>query len=622
MDTPGEPGASADDVQLSAPASASPRLRRILDKYASELLASSFENGQQVSIMDLSFNEPADFTCRGRHVLNEATQVAKKSMQASLDAARDLQSRKDFMHNSPHMAKMVSKSTPILPPAPPGLSVLSSTASGKKPRITEPTSAMRKEDDAKLQASRACLEVMGMAQRKAALQGFDIVPLAEAVVSVQDALILAGAVGTMLNACSSIRKLKIWLVSRFGGDLGFVCPEAVVSWFLRDHKIGGTETVAGHVPQNLRSGLVWAHKHMGFASVQCMESDAVKGADSRAARRPVPAVSASVRMWYFLEQLACDVRVTPLVRYYAAAFCVCIIAALRGIDAQRSEVVQKFAKFWHCSAYDSKTGGGRIPMPWSLCLTSISDSPWWEALDKYWTDDFLFPALSRNGIFDAGVTSVDAPASPSNILRYLRDLLAHVRFADVSICKVFRRHSFRHLLAHCARALGLSREKSEQLGRWGWLKVMSVRYAAEVEFASTNKTIEYIITQVRAALEKVPIAEWPPVGGWELLVHMDNTAGLDEVRRQLAVSLVSKDDDELADDSDSEDESARARPRRAAPRSGGPPTGWEPPAGWALVEVSPSNGGKSYKVWRHDSHQAKPQSKPALYRYLAALPTK
>ena len=300
MDTPGEPGASEDDVQLSAPASASPRLRRILDKYASELLASSFDNGQQVSIMDLSFNEPADFTCRGRHVLNEATQVAKKSMQASLDAARDLQSRKDFMHNSPHMAKMVSKSTPILPPAPPGLSVLSSTASGKKPRITEPTSAMRKEDDAKLQASRACLEVMGMAQRKAALQGFDIVPLAEAVVSVQDALILAGAVGTMLNACSSIRKLKIWLVSRFGGDLEFVCPEAVVSWFLRDHKIGGTETVAGNVPQNLRSGLVWAHKHMGFASVQCMESDAVKGADSRAARRPVPAVSASVRMWYIL----------------------------------------------------------------------------------------------------------------------------------------------------------------------------------------------------------------------------------------------------------------------------------------------------------------------------------
>ena len=71
MDTPGEPGASEDAVQLSAPASASPRLRRILDKYASELLASSFENGQQVSIMDLSFNEPADFTCRGRHVLNE-----------------------------------------------------------------------------------------------------------------------------------------------------------------------------------------------------------------------------------------------------------------------------------------------------------------------------------------------------------------------------------------------------------------------------------------------------------------------------------------------------------------------------------------------------------------------
>lgn len=35
--------------------------------------------------------------------------------------------------------------------------------------------------------------------------------------------------------------------------------------------------------------------------------------------------------------------------------------------------------------------------------------------------------------------------------------------------------------------------------------------------------------------------------------------GLDEVRRQLAVSLVSKDDDELADNSDSEDEHHTAR---------------------------------------------------------------
>jgi hypothetical protein len=64
-----------------------------------------------------------------------------------------------------------------------------------------------------------------------------------------------------------------------------------------------------------------------------------------------------------------------LVRYYAAAFCVCIIAALRGIDAQRSEVVQKFARFWHCSAYDSKTGGGAGSPCLGPCVLPLFRTP-------------------------------------------------------------------------------------------------------------------------------------------------------------------------------------------------------------------------------------------------------
>ena len=387
-----------------------------------------------------------------------------------------------------------------------------------------------------------------------------------------------------------------------------------MAWFLRDNQKDG------HVPKNLRSGLVWASKHMGFSGLEVEDSDAVKAADSQTRKRPTPAVSASIRMWYYLEQAACDTSLSAVVRYYAAAFCVCIIAALRGIDAQRSSIVEKFTGSWHCCAYDSKTHGRRIPMPWSLCLTSVSGVEWWHPLDRFWDSDFIFPSLSSNDVFDSGASVLRVPASGASILRHLRAILVFSKFASPEVCKAFRRHSFRHLLAHCARGLGFSKEKAEALGRWGWLKTMSVRYAAEVEFADYNKSINEITAAVRAALEKVPIREWPPVGGWEILLHSASAdqKGLDEVRRQLSVLLVEKDELE-ADASDSEDEgqSDPIGKRKRLASAEKMPDSWSPPAGWKWVPYNFPSGPR--KRWEHPDYSAKPLSLPALFRYLSSL---
>ena len=51
---------------------------------------------------------------------------------------------------------------------------------------------------------------------------------------------------------------------------------------------------------------------------------------------PVPAVSVSVRIIYLLARIAADASQKKPTRFYAAAYVVMALAALRGIDAQRS----------------------------------------------------------------------------------------------------------------------------------------------------------------------------------------------------------------------------------------------------------------------------------------------
>ena len=108
-----------------------------------------------------------------------------------------------------------------------------------------------------------------------------------------------------------------------------------------------------------------------------------------------------------------------------------------------------------------------------------------------------------------------------------------------AIRKSLRRHSFRHLLPHAGRALVFPTDRCETLGRWGWLKAMSTRYAAEVEFADYVRLIKEIVDLIVETLRTVPIGEWPHLGGWELLVFRKSPE-LDGVRRQLSLTLIEK----------------------------------------------------------------------------------
>ena len=75
-----------------------------------------------------------------------------------------------------------------------------------------------------------------------------------------------------------------------------------------------------------------------------------------------------------------------------------------------------------------------------------------------------------------------------------------------------------------------------------------MRYAAEVEFAATLAAIEEIMDAIKACISKVPIEDWPPVGGWELLVHAKNDDRLTDIRKQLSVLLVDIGDSDGSSD--------------------------------------------------------------------------
>ena len=619
-----------ETVGDSFPAQPSPRLGAILAKYGSSLRDGAFVDGMQVSIMDLGYGVDASFfTARGKVILREAERA---SMEAMSGAAQVSAMNKAMDPSSPAVRRMGALGMVHAPVEPAAFKV-------PKRESTEPkflgsardplnyfvhmksqesfsspgsgSSAMGVEAKGREDSADKALALMGDPQRVLVLPGYDAIPVAKSIPLIRQALVVAGVKSTIDSACSAVGKLKIWLMGRFNCYLDFSVPAGILAWFFDDSKVGG------FCPPNLKSGLIWASRHMGFANLQIQDEDSVKGATQVKPVRPTPAVSASVKMWWALERAAIDPDLSPWARYYAAAFCARIIAALRGIDAQRSSVVEKFATFWHCSAYDSKVPGRRVPMPWALALLSLSGCEWWSALEGKWENEFLFPGLNSSDILTC-TGFLNVKASSSQTLRSLRAILAHMEFGSEDVRKVFKGHSFRHLLPHAGRAIAMEKSRCDLLGRWGWLKAMSVRYAAEVEFAATLSAIEEIMDAIKACINKVPIQEWPPIGGWELLVHAKSDARLTGIRRQLSVLLVDKCvSDGSSDEEELEESEGIARPKRATTPVGVPKE-WDVPGGWSLVDVTSRNG-KSYKVWSNPEFKAKPQSKPALYRFLSAF---
>ena len=252
-----------------------------------------------------------------------------------------------------------------------------------------------------------------------------------------------------------------------------------------------------------------------------------------------------------------------------------------------------------------------------MALFSLSGNEWWSALEGKWENEFLFPGLNASDITTC-TGFLNVKASSAQVLRSLRAILEFVEFGSDDVRKVFKGHSFWHLLPHAARAIAMEKSRCDLLGRWGWLKAMSVRYAAEVEFAATVYAIEEIMDAIKACISKVPITDWPPIGGWELLVHAKNDGRLTDIRKQLTVLLMDKGvSDGSSDEEEEEGAELVARPRRATTPVGIPKE-WEVPEGWSLTEITSRNG-KPYKVWTNPEFHAKPQSRPALYRFLSAL---
>ena len=142
------------------------------------------------------------------------------------------------------------------------------------------------------------------------------------------------------------------------------------------------------------------------------------------------------------------------------------------------------------------------------------------SLEGKWENEFLFPGLNASDILTC-TGFLNVKASSAQILRSLRAIFEFMEFGSEDVRKVFKRHSFRYLLPHAARAIAMQKFRCDLLGRWGWLKAMSVRYAAEVEFAATLTAIEEIMDAIKACISKVLIRDWPPISGsidWEKML--------------------------------------------------------------------------------------------------------
>ena len=335
-----------ETVEDSFPAQPSPRLGAILTKYGSSLREGAFVDSMQVSIMDLGYGvDESFFTVRGKTILREAERA---SMEAMSGAAQVSTMNEAMDPSSPAVRRMGALGMMHAPVEPAAFKVPKRGATEPKflgsardplnyfvhmktqESFSSPgsgSSAMGVEAKSREDSADKALALMGDPQRVAVLPGYESIPLVKSIPLIRQALVLAGVKSTIDSACSAVGKLKIWLLGRFNNYLDYKVPAGILAWFFDDSKVGG------FCPPNLKSGLVWASRHMGFANLQIQDEDSVKGATQAKPVRPTPAVSASIKMWWYLECAAVDPGLSPWARYYAAAFCARIIAATEKLHA-------------------------------------------------------------------------------------------------------------------------------------------------------------------------------------------------------------------------------------------------------------------------------------------------
>ena len=130
----------------------------------------------------------------------------------------------------------------------------------------------------------------------------------------------------------------------------------------------------------------------------------------------------------------------------------------------------------------------------------------------------MFPCvIGRRGCSLAESTGFgDKMASAQVVLRHFREIASSIGMPGEA-AMVIRRHSWRHFGANVTRVAEFSDSKKSQVGRWGSLEVMPVRYAQEVEEVAMMGIILEIERVLEEALRRVPLREWPWLTGWEHL---------------------------------------------------------------------------------------------------------
>ena len=500
-----------------------------------------------------------------------APQVTKLAQQAAARA----------MHVEPSAASSSSSSVQSF-----GTGVIASSSDvGRRSKIVskpyelqplasgDPGSSSKKSEAVKIDEWAQCIvDFMPDSVKQKFLPGRGSMPA-----EVYDDLVFQSVRGTaqtdqLRSSFYALQRLHDWLRVRFSPFHQFAVPDAYMAWFLRENLVSG-ET---HVSQSLVSGLRFAEQTLKFPF--SVSSSSLRALSKGPTRTPKQAPSASLRVAHHFWEVASNSAYSTPLRGVSAVFLVMCLAALRGIDAQRSSFDSECGggssySFFTAVAFNSKR---RVCMPWACPIIVFgASSEWYTQLRKVWgSRDFMFPAVSRGTSLAAASCVLNTMASSFLIIRYLREILSLPSLAmSASDAERMRRHSFRHWIANLMRVLKFQWSDLFTGGRWKEQSVMPLRYSQEVQFVASVDLIVRVIQACEKAISEFPLESWPIYGGWERFLPDRRFAPGEPV----VMAYDQAPSDSGSDSSEDEDDGSNVRPIR-------PFSQRELPDGWSRSE--------------------------------------
>jgi hypothetical protein len=543
------PGAAEDED-----GSGTPRLSSVLDSFAARIIDPVILSWGRLSINDGAGMDPSVFSAHGEQIVKVCRQLAFEStIQGSASSSRPTPLAGPLI-DSPIFKPKKWRPKPFEPSAGDGSST-----------------AKQAEKEAQRGAAEKLLFLMDDECREKFLPGLRDIPQSAVKELLLKSICNTAGEGSLANCYNGLVRFREWMRQYFSSSVGLKASPAVTAWFLHSNMVPDED--GGHVSQSLFDALVFAGNRLKMG-VQVCES--VRALSKAPTKTPKQAPSASVRAAYHFWHVAEDADHGMPVRAIAAVFFVMCMAALRGIDSQRSSFDDVFGepghqwRYFTGVAYNSKS---RQSMPWACVVRAFhGKTGWFEALRFAWGDrDYMFPSIARGKSLGEVSEFIFKPASSYMILKYLRFIL---QLPSVSLPAAeaarMRRHSFRHWVANCIRILKFPMSDAFQGGRWKEMAVMPLRYAQETRFVSSVDVIRRVLDACERAMEQTPIDEWPVFGGWELLLPLSDS------RRTSAGDIpltfepepgVDDGSDDSSDDEDLEEQiSSPAKPKRAAAR--------------------------------------------------------